>query len=97
FSRDWSSDVCSSDLGGEIVKYTDERIENVGIENLRGISEYDPSVRTKAYGNMDRGNFDDPNIRYEGEEYFSDENHYFNFINISRSEERREGIECVCR
>lgn len=71
--------------GGEIVKYTDERIENVGIENLRGISEYDPSVRTKAYGNMDRGNFDDPNIRYEGEEYFSDENHYFNFINISNT------------
>jgi hypothetical protein len=69
--------------GGEVVKYIDERIEQVGIENLRGVSEYDPSVRTKAYGNMDRGNFDDPNIRYEGEEYFSDENHYFNFINIS--------------
>jgi hypothetical protein len=34
---------------------------------------------------MDRGNFDDPKIRYEGEEYFSDENHYFNFINISNA------------
>ena len=64
--------------GGEIVKYDDERIEQVGIENLRGISEYDPSVRTKAYGNMDREN-------YEGEEYFSDENHYSNFINITNA------------
>ncbi|MGB8491609.1 MAG: hypothetical protein WCE64_11190 [Bacteroidales bacterium] len=71
--------------GGEILKYNDERIEQTGIENLRGESEYDPSVRTVAYGNMDRPSFDDPKIRYEGEEYFSDENHYFNFINISNA------------
>jgi hypothetical protein len=72
--------------GGEIVKYTDQdRIDQVGVENLRGISEYDPSVRTVAYGNMDRPSFDDPKIRYEGEEYFSDENHYSNFINISNA------------
>jgi hypothetical protein len=71
--------------GGEVVKYTDSRIEQVGIENLRGVSEYDPSVRTKAYGNMDRPSFDDPVLRYEGEEYYSDENHYFNFINISNA------------
>ena len=61
--------------GGDITKYTDERIEQAGIENLRAISEYDPTVRTKNYGNMDRPN-------YEGEEYFSDENHYSNFISI---------------
>ena len=71
--------------GGEILKYNDERIEQVGVENLRGVSEYDPSVRTKAYGNMDRPSFDDPAVRYEGEDYFSDENHYFNFINISNA------------
>jgi hypothetical protein len=71
--------------GGEIVKYTDERIENVGIENLRGVSDYDPGVRTRAYGNMDRPSFEDPATRYEGEEYFSDENHYFNFISISNA------------
>jgi hypothetical protein len=71
--------------GGELVKYTDERIEQVGVENLRGVSEYDPSVRTAAYGNMDRSSFDDPKVRYEGEEYFSDENHYFNFITISNA------------
>jgi hypothetical protein len=69
--------------GGEILKYNDARIEQIGIENLRGISEYDPGVRTSAYGNMDRPSFDDPAIRYEGEEYFSDENHYFNFITIN--------------
>lgn len=71
--------------GGEILKYNDERIEHTGVENLRGVSEFDPSVRTSAYGNMDRSSFDDPKTRYEGEEYFSDENHYFNFINISNA------------
>jgi hypothetical protein len=71
--------------GGEILKYDDARIEQIGIENLRGISEYDPAVRTSSYGNMDRTSFDDPKIRYEGEEYFSDENHYFNFITISNA------------
>jgi hypothetical protein len=60
--------------GGEIVKYQDAgRIEKVGIENLRGVSEFDPTVRTKEYGNMDRPN-------YIVEEYYADENHYANFI-----------------
>jgi hypothetical protein len=72
--------------GGEIVKYTDTgRIEQVGIENLRGVSEYNPAVRTKVYGNMDRGSSDNPRITYEGDEYYSDENHYFNFINITNA------------
>jgi hypothetical protein len=70
--------------GGEVLKYNDERIEQVGIENLRGISEYDPSVRTKNYGNMDRDKLD-PKFQYQGDEYFSDENHYFNFINITNA------------
>ena len=70
--------------GGELLKYTDERIKQVGIENLRGVSEYDPSVRQKNYGNMDRDKLD-PKFQYQGEEYFSDENHYFNFINISNA------------
>ncbi len=70
--------------GGEIMKYQDERIEQVGIENLRGVSEYDPSVRTRNYGNMDRDKLD-PKFQYQGDEYFSDENHYFNFINISNA------------
>jgi hypothetical protein len=73
--------------GGEIVKYDDQgRIEQVGVENLRGISEYDPSVRMTSYGNMDRGNWDDPDRpHYEGDEYYADENHYFNFINITNT------------
>ncbi len=62
--------------GGEIVKYTDTgRISQVGIENLRGISEFDVTVRTNEYGNIDRH-------PYYGEEYYSDENHYWNFIVI---------------
>jgi hypothetical protein len=70
--------------GGEILKYNDERIDQVGIENLRGISEYNPSVRTKTYGNMDRDKLD-PKFQYEGNEYYSDENHLSNFINISNA------------
>ncbi|MBK5269904.1 MAG: hypothetical protein JJE22_02710 [Bacteroidia bacterium] len=71
--------------GGFLFKYNDPRIENVGIENLRGVSEYDPTVRQKAYGNMDRDKMD-PKYQYQGEEYFSDENHYSNFINITNAE-----------
>ncbi len=72
--------------GGDVVKYTDTgRIEQVGIENLRGVSEYDPSVRMKAYGNMDRGSYDGPGPKYETDEYYADENHYFNFINFSNT------------
>ena len=72
--------------GGDIVRYMDTgRIEHAGIENLRGVSEYDPSVRTKVYGNMDRGSFDGPDSKYESDEYYSDENHYFTFINFSNA------------
>ena len=62
--------------GGEVIKYEDPgRIEKIGIENLRGMSEFDPAVRTKEYGNMDRAN-------YVAEEYYADENHYRNFISF---------------
>lgn len=73
--------------GGEIMKYDDQgRLEQVGIENLRGISEYNPAVRMTSYGNMDRGNFDDKTRpHYEGDEYYSDENHYFNFISLTHT------------
>ncbi|MBN2636606.1 MAG: hypothetical protein JXR61_10080 [Prolixibacteraceae bacterium] len=71
--------------GGEVYKYNDARIENVGVENLRGISEYNPSVRTTEYGNMDRDDLD-AQYRYKGEEYYSDENHYGVFINISNAQ-----------
>ena len=57
-----------------MLKYDDPgRIENVGVENLRGMSEFDPTKRTRAYGNMDRQN-------YVAEEYYADENHYRNFV-----------------
>jgi hypothetical protein len=70
--------------GGEILKYTDERIEQSGVENLRGISEFNPSVRTKNYGNMDRDKLD-PKFQYQGDEYYSDENHVANFVVISNA------------
>jgi hypothetical protein len=60
--------------GGEVVKYGDPgRIEHVGVENLRAISEFDPTRRSTEYGNMDRPN-------YVAEEYYADEDHYRNFV-----------------
>lgn len=60
--------------GGEVVKYDDSgRIEQCGVENLRGESDFDRSKRTNKYGNMDRPD-------YTGMEYYSDEQHYWNFI-----------------
>ncbi len=70
--------------GGEILKYSDERIDQVGVENLRGISEYDPSVRTTAYGNMDRDDLG-REFQYQGNEYYSDENHLSSLVVISNS------------
>jgi hypothetical protein len=60
--------------GGDVVKYEDPgRIDTVGVENLRAISEFDPTRRSTEYGNMDRPN-------YAAEEYYADEDHYRNFI-----------------
>ena len=60
--------------GGEVLQYDEAgRIEQVGVENLRAVSEFDPATRTTAYGNMDRPN-------YVAEEYYSDEEHYRNFV-----------------
>jgi hypothetical protein len=67
--------------GGEVMRYVDpERIENVGVENLRAMSVFDPTVRTTEWGNMDRPGF-------EGEEYYSDENHYRNFIDFGNTKD----------
>jgi hypothetical protein len=60
--------------GGEVLKYDDAgRISDVGVENLRAVSEFDPSKRTAEYGNMDRQN-------YAAEEYYADEDHYRNVV-----------------
>jgi hypothetical protein len=65
--------------GGEVMKYEDPgRIEKVGVENLRGMSEFDPTRRTTEYGNMDRPN-------YVAEEYYADEDHYWNFITFDNT------------
>lgn len=65
--------------GGEIMKYEDTgRIENVGIENLRGIAEFDPTIRSTEYGNMDRPDF-------VAEEYYADEDQYRNFITFDNA------------
>ncbi|WP_263415979.1 hypothetical protein [Terriglobus albidus] len=62
--------------GGEVLKYEDnDRIANVGVENIRAMSEFDPTKRTNEYGNMDRPD-------YKGEEYYADEDHFWNFVTM---------------
>jgi hypothetical protein len=70
--------------GGQLLKYVDNRIEQVGIENLRGVSDYNPAVRTTTYGNMDRDKMK-KEYQYQGDEYYSDENHYYNFISFGNA------------
>ena len=64
--------------GGEVIKYTDHRISHVGVEKMRGVSEFDKTKRDNSYGWMLYDN-------YEGEEYYSDENHYGIFISIDNA------------
>jgi len=65
--------------GGEIAGYTDAgRIEQVGVENLRGVSDYDRDERTTEYGNLDRAPF-------IGGEYYNDEDHFHEFIKFETS------------
>ncbi|MFC1693497.1 hypothetical protein ACFL1R_08335 [Candidatus Latescibacterota bacterium] len=64
--------------GGEVVKYTDYRISQVAVENIRGVSEFDNTKRSNEYGWMLYDNF-------KGAEYFCDENHYGIFISIDNA------------
>ena len=65
--------------GGEVVGYNDAgRIEQVGVENLRGISDFDRTSRTTDYGNLDR-------VPFVGGEYYDDEDHYFEFVMIDNA------------
>ena len=63
--------------GGEVAKFTDDgRIANVGVENLRGLSEFDATKRTTHIYQT---------VPDEGPEYYCDENHYWNFIMIDNA------------
>ncbi|MFC1490277.1 hypothetical protein ACFL6K_03615 [Candidatus Latescibacterota bacterium] len=65
--------------GGDIMKYSAPgRIENCGIENIRGMSDFDQNVRQQEYGNIDRH-------PYIAEEYYSDENHWRTLITFGNS------------
>jgi len=65
--------------GGAVIPYNDSgRICQAGIENLRGISDFNPAVRRSDFGNIDR-------TTYRGMEYAADEDHYWNFIYIDNA------------
>ena len=66
--------------GGEVIKYDDSgRIMNVGVENIRGESDFNKKVRINKFSNIDRPD-------YTGYEYYSDEDHYWNFISMDNVE-----------
>ena len=62
--------------GGSIIPYSERRISRVGVENLRGVSEYDQTKRTDKATNIDRTPF-------FTDEYYNDENHYSTFIRMN--------------
>ena len=65
--------------GGDIIKYSAPgRVTKVGIENLRGISDFNQDVRRSEYGNIDRQ-------PYIAEPYYADESHCWNFIVIDNA------------
>ena len=70
--------------GGEVIACDAAgRISHVGCENLRGASEFDPSVVTNTFTNLDRPLRESENqAPYVGFDYYSDENHWFNFITM---------------
>src|SRR5690606_41128428 len=95
FSRDWSSDVCSSDLNS----YTSGNRHEWGIwSKWIGYSKVknDSSLFITEFG------FQGPANKKTFEKYLSDENRntqskIFEFHNKQRSEERRVGKECRAR
>ncbi|MFC1508914.1 hypothetical protein ACFL60_04400 [Candidatus Omnitrophota bacterium] len=62
--------------GGSVIPYTERRISCVGVENLRGVSEYDQTKRTNKATNINRTPF-------FTDEYYNDENHYSTFIRMN--------------
>ncbi|MFC1607750.1 hypothetical protein ACFL47_07240 [Candidatus Latescibacterota bacterium] len=65
--------------GGEVIRYEDPgRLKNVGVENIRGVSDFDLTVRRSDYGNINRSPF-------LAAEYYADEDHYWNFIYIENT------------
>ncbi|MGI2297038.1 discoidin domain-containing protein [Paenibacillus sp. GXUN7292] len=59
--------------GGQLYKYTDvNRIENIGIEKISAVSEYDPSITDTQ---MDNEFLDEP--------YFADEDHAERFVMLN--------------
>ena len=59
--------------GGEVLNFDNsERIHHIGVENLRGVSEFDKNI-TAEYGK-------------EKTKYFSDEQHGWDFISINAAE-----------
>ena len=57
--------------GGAVHEFRDRRIRNCAVENLRGVSAFDPAV-TALYGR-------------EREKYHSDEDHAWSFISIDNA------------
>src|SRR5690606_41171812 len=80
FSRDWSSDVCSSDL--------------LNVMNLQIFNRYGKTVYSKNnYTNEWAGQTDDNKELPTGTYYYVIE---LTNGNVERSEERRVGKECRC-
>src|SRR5690606_40154396 len=94
FSRDWSSDVCSSDLVTVNV-FGEQMIDDANIAGLEELSDFTPGFQLQsAFGREG----DRPVIRGASNILFSEGKvgFFVDGIPFVRSEERRVGQERVC-
>jgi len=68
FGAPIAHNIDSRQVSGEIYRYSDNRIRNVGIEGIRGVATIDTSETAVV----------------DGQTVFTDEDHAENFINFSR-------------
>src|SRR5690606_39886602 len=88
FSRDWSSDVCSSDLDGDIEELEDEAVIHTGIE----IDHAGNALETD--NELQHEDDDELTINEVYETLDEEQRNVVNYlIGVARSEERRVGKE----
>src|SRR5690606_39806268 len=88
FSRDWSSDVCSSDLTVEIPKIIEKLYPDLEPSEVMTVSE---AVHASMGIQSTGGLFDEADLPADAEFMVPPG------VNETRSEERRVGRECRCR
>src|SRR5207247_5818831 len=94
-TRDWSSDVCSSDLESLLLRFVDETVRGDELNRVRVDEKKLTAEIEHIDTNRDLGRFALRRLFPEG--IPADEQFWHRLSNLQfRSEERRVGKECCC-